>query len=189
MGLAICLVLALGCPAPWKPTPETPTGPPPPDAPLIEWNAGSGLLRCRSAAITVPAPLRSRVRWRTPHELTIVPAASPPGGALVVTLMEAVAEDGPFKFLQDSPRMWIDLHLLAIGGGAPSADGGAVDSEATLRVQGNLDENGDRVVAEYDVGDQHGRLILLQVGRCRIRALDFPFPGTGPTLTALLEGL
>jgi hypothetical protein len=166
---------------------EAPLGAPPP-APLIEWQASSGTIRCRSSKIAIPETLRGQVRWSTPHELALVPSRSPPGGALVVTLLEAVDNDGPFKFLEDSPRMWIDLHLLAVGvdRGTSGGDAGAKDE---VRVRGNLNEDGDRVIAEYDVGEKHGKAILLQVGRCRIRALDFPIPGTDPMLTDLIRTL
>jgi hypothetical protein len=168
----------------------TPVAPPP--TPLIEWNAASGKLRCRSSELAIPEPLRGQVRWSTPHELTLLPAKSPPGGALVVTLMEAVDSDSPFRFLQDSPSLWVDLHVKAVGGeaglnrGDAGTDAGAQD---LLKIRGNLDMYGDHVVAEYDVGRSHGKVILLQVGRCRIRALDFPVSTTHPPITALVEEL
>jgi hypothetical protein len=189
--IVACASALVGCAPGLASQREAPLAPPPvaasPATALIEWDARSGTLRCRSSKIAIPEALRGQVRWSTPHELTLVPSRSPPGGALVVTLMDAVDDDRPLTFLEDSPRMWIDLHLLAVGGDLAIKNAGAETDQ--LQVRGNLEEDGDRVITEYDLGEKHGKAILLQVGRCRIRALDFPIPTAAPMLTGLINQL
>src|SRR5438552_1421578 len=49
-----------------------PAAGPRPPSPLIEWNAATGTIRCRSTTITVPEPLRGSVRRTTADEVTLV---------------------------------------------------------------------------------------------------------------------
>jgi hypothetical protein len=97
VGLAACLVV--GCASAWKPPPEPPPPPPAAETPSkynpfrgLEWNASTRTIGCGPTDFTVPADLAAHVRMNGPSELTIVPAGSPPGSALMARVHDPRAE-------------------------------------------------------------------------------------------------
>jgi hypothetical protein len=87
LGLAAC---ALACVSAWKPPPEPPPPAPAAETPSkynpfrgLEWNATTRALACGQAEFTLSADLAAHVRTVGANELVIVPAGSPPGGALM----------------------------------------------------------------------------------------------------------
>jgi hypothetical protein len=174
-------VLLSGCAAAWKPPPEAPTRLAPAATPLVEWNGASGTIRCRSTTIAIPEPLRPFVRNTGPDEVTLVPPWSPPGGALVVTSLTATQPGDAIAFLQDLPAVWGRLHRLASG-----KDFGSANADA------NISWTKGRIIVQYAVRDRSsdsGRLVYLQIARCRIAALDLVGSQTSAALTELLDGL
>jgi len=110
-----------------------------------------------------------------------VPSWSPPGGALVVTLLGAGHRTDATSFLQDLPTTWTRLHRLADIGDFNSANARA-----------NVTWEMGRLVAEYALepgSGLRGKLVYLQSARCRIAALDLVGSSTNPGLTELLDGL
>jgi hypothetical protein len=163
------------------PNTALPAGPAPPPDPLLEWNAERGTLRCRSTEIAIPPPLRAFVRRTAPDEVTLVPSWSPPGGALVVTSLSATHPADATAFLRDLPTTWGRLHRLATGNDFASANADA-----------NINWTMGRMVIHYAVRDrssQPGKLVYLQIARCRIAALDVVGSATNAALTELLDGL
>ena len=158
-----------------------PAAGPRPPSPLIEWNAATGTIRCRSTTITVPEPLRGSVRRTTADEVTLVPPWSPPGGALVVTSLAATDPTDAAAFLRELPAVWARLHRLAGGGEMNAANADA-----------NIIWQRGRIVAHYALKDRSsagGKLVYFQAARCRIAALDFAGSPTSAALTELLDGL
>jgi hypothetical protein len=87
LGLAAC---TLACVSAWKPPPEPPPPPPAADAPSkynpfrgLEWNATTRTLACGQAEFTLSVDLAANVQTVGANELVILPAGSPPGGALM----------------------------------------------------------------------------------------------------------